>query len=100
MASLSGEKTLAELSAEFGVHPTMISTARSGSCRSSAIFLPGSPPSPECCEAGDDRTGSGAARKPAMRAARDCAQQLLLPPAAGNGRGAEHFKTARPDFHQ
>jgi transposase len=25
MASLSGEKTLAELSAEFGVHPTMIS---------------------------------------------------------------------------
>jgi transposase-like protein len=26
MASLSGEKTLAELSAEFGVHPTMISS--------------------------------------------------------------------------
>jgi transposase len=25
MASLSGEKTLTELSAEFGVHPTMIS---------------------------------------------------------------------------
>src|SRR5262244_3974238 len=25
MASLSGEKTLAELSAQFGVHPTMIS---------------------------------------------------------------------------
>ena len=25
MAALSGEKTLAELSAEFGVHPTMIS---------------------------------------------------------------------------
>ena len=25
IASLSGEKTLAELSAEFGVHPTMIS---------------------------------------------------------------------------
>src|SRR5437588_11735348 len=25
MASLSGEKTLSELSAEFGVHPTMIS---------------------------------------------------------------------------
>src|SRR5215831_17229910 len=25
MASLSGEKTLAQLSAEFGVHPTMIS---------------------------------------------------------------------------
>ena len=26
MAALSGEKTLAELSAEFGVHPTMISS--------------------------------------------------------------------------
>jgi hypothetical protein len=25
MTALSGEKTLAELSAEFGVHPTMIS---------------------------------------------------------------------------
>ena len=25
MAALSGEKTLAELSVEFGVHPTMIS---------------------------------------------------------------------------
>jgi transposase-like protein len=80
MAALSGEKTRAELSAEFGVPPTMISdwkqelvkragelfargnrapavgdahkvlticTARSASCRSSAIFLPGSPPSPD-----------------------------------------------------
>jgi transposase len=26
MAALSGEKTLAELSSEFGIHPTMIST--------------------------------------------------------------------------
>lgn len=26
MAAMSGEKTLAELSAEYGVHPTMIST--------------------------------------------------------------------------
>ena len=81
MAALSGEKSLAELSSEFGVHPTMISTwkqelikraselfargnkaptvddaqksstictARSASCRSNAIFLPGSPPSPAC----------------------------------------------------
>jgi Transposase and inactivated derivatives len=81
MAALSGEKTLAELSAEFGVHPTMISNWKQelvkragelfargskapavgdaqkviddlhrkiGSCRSSAIFLPGSPPSPDC----------------------------------------------------
>ena len=30
MASLSGEKTLAELSAEFGVHPTMISNWKKG----------------------------------------------------------------------
>jgi len=28
MAALSGEKSLAELSSEFGVHPTMISTWR------------------------------------------------------------------------
>ena len=81
MAARSGEKTLAELSAELGVHPTMISnwkqelvkragelfargstapaaadaqkviddcTGRSVSCRSSAIFLPGSRPSPDC----------------------------------------------------
>ena len=81
MAALSGEKSLAELSSEFGVDPTMISTwkqelikraselfacgnkaptvddaqkvsmictARSASCRSNAIFLPGSPPSPAC----------------------------------------------------
>ena len=81
MASLSGEKTLAQLSVEFGVHPTMISNWKQGageacgelfargskapavedaqkviddlhrkigSCRSSVIFLPGSPPSPEC----------------------------------------------------
>ena len=38
MAALSGEKTLAELSAEFGVHPTMVSNwkqelvKRAGSC--------------------------------------------------------------------
>jgi transposase len=81
MAALSGEKTLAELSSEFGIHPTMISTwkqelmrraselfargskapsgedaqktiddlhPRSASCRSNAIFLPGSLPSPDC----------------------------------------------------
>jgi hypothetical protein len=34
-----------------------------GSCRSSAIFLPGSPPSPDCWEAGDDCAGSGTVRK-------------------------------------
>jgi transposase-like protein len=30
MTALSGEKTLAELSAEFGVHPTMISGWKAG----------------------------------------------------------------------
>ena len=31
MSALSGEKTLADLSSEFGVHPTMISTWKQGS---------------------------------------------------------------------
>src|SRR5580692_75990 len=115
MAALSGEKTLGELSAEFGVHPTMISdwkqelVKRAGELfargnRAPAVgdaqkviddlhrkigqlqverdFLAGQPPSPDCCEAGDDCAGSGAVHKPAMRAAEDCAQQLLLPAAA------------------
>src|ERR1700758_2064003 len=30
-----------------------ICTARSANCRSNGIFLPGSPPSPDCCEAGE-----------------------------------------------
>src|SRR6266436_8468684 len=77
-----------------------ICTARSGSCRSSAIFLPGSPPSPDCCEAGDDRAGSGAVRKPAMRAARGRAQQLLLPASAGICGGTRASEAARPDFHR
>src|SRR5580704_6910742 len=134
MAALSGEKTLAELSAEFGVHPTMISDCkqelvkRAGELfargnrapavgdaqkviddlhrkigqlrRSSAIFLPGSPPSPDCCEAGDDCAGSGAVHKPAMHAARDWAQQLLLPAAAGICGGTRASEAARPDVHR
>ena len=81
MASLSGEKTLAELSAEFGVHPTMISNWKQqlvkraaelfargnkvpeiedaqkvindlhrkiGQLQVERVFLPGSPPSPDC----------------------------------------------------
>ena len=42
--------------------------------------MPGSPPSPDYCEAGDDRTGSGAVRKPAMRTARGCARSFYYRP--------------------
>src|ERR1700747_948768 len=35
-----------------------------------------------------------------MRAARDCAQQLLLPASAGIYGGTRGFKAARPNFHQ
>src|SRR5256885_1607100 len=35
-----------------------------------------------------------------MRAARDCAQQLLLPASAGRCGGTRGFKAARPNFHQ
>ena len=43
MASLSGEKTLTELSAEFGVHPTMISNWKQELVkRASELFVRGS----------------------------------------------------------
>jgi transposase-like protein len=51
MAALSGEKTLAELSAEFGVHPTMISdwkqelVKRAGAAMRRAQTIP--PPKPK-----------------------------------------------------
>ena len=45
----------------------------------------------DCCEAGDDCAGSGAVHKPAMHAAGDYAQQLLLPPAAGICRRNSSF---------
>ena len=38
-------------------------------------FLAGQPAISHMLEAGDDRAGGRAVRKPAMRAARDCAQQ-------------------------
>src|ERR1700761_4539237 len=42
MAALSGEKTLPELSSEFGVHPTMISTWKQElTKRASELFAPG-----------------------------------------------------------
>src|ERR1700746_4123454 len=103
MTALAGEKTLAELAAEFGVHPTMISNwkqelvkratelfARSNKAPAAADaqkviddlhrkigqlqvecdFLAGQPVISRVLRAGDDRAGSGAVRKPAMRAAR------------------------------
>jgi transposase len=43
MAALSGEKTLAELSSEFGIHPTMISTGKQALMkRASELFSRGS----------------------------------------------------------
>ena len=43
MASLSGEKTLAQLSVEFGVHPTMISDWKQGLVkRAGELFARGS----------------------------------------------------------
>ena len=48
MASLSGEKTLAELSAEFGVHPTMISNWKQELVkRAEELFARGSKPAVE-----------------------------------------------------
>jgi hypothetical protein len=41
MAALSGEKTLAELSAEFGVHPTMISWKQELVKRTAELFASG-----------------------------------------------------------
>jgi transposase-like protein len=44
MAALSGEKTLAELSSQFGVHPTMISTWKQElTKRASELFARGAP---------------------------------------------------------
>jgi transposase len=48
MAALSGEKTLAELSAEFGVHPTMISNWKKELVkRAGELFARGSKPALE-----------------------------------------------------
>ena len=57
MASLSGEKTLAELSAEFGVHPTMISNWKQELVkRAGELFRRGSkaPPADDAQKAIDD----------------------------------------------
>src|ERR1700676_5665372 len=133
MAALSGEKSLAELSVEFGVHPTMISSWKQervkragelfargskapavedaqkvnddlhrkiGQLQVERDFLAGQPAISRVLEAGDDRAGGGAVRKPAMHAARDCAQQLLLSAPAGVRRGTRSSEAAPPDFHR
>ena len=134
MAALSGEKTLAELSSEFGVHPTMISTWKQELIkRASELFARGNKaPAVDDAQkshrrsAPQDRPVAGrtgfscrAARhlpsaerramitpnaalsvKPAMHAARDRAQQLLLPAAADVGGGTRSAQPARPDFHR
>src|ERR1700738_393581 len=88
MAALSGEKTLAELAAEFGVHPTMISNWKQELVkRATELFARGS-------------KAPGAEGKPSMRVARGCAQRLLLPAAAGICGGTRASEAARPDFHR
>jgi len=47
-------------------------------------------------QARDDRAGSGAVRKLAMHAARECAQQLLLPPSAGIYGGTRSLWAREP----
>src|SRR5207237_6444619 len=85
MASLSGEKTLAELSAEFGVHPTMISNWKQELVkRSGELFARGSKaPAGRRCAEGDRRS----------------APQDL--PAAGRARfscrAARHLTCGAPD---
>ena len=57
MAALSGEKTLAELSSEFGIHPTMISTWKQELMRrASELFARGSkaPPGDDAQKTIDD----------------------------------------------
>ena len=63
-------------------------------------FLAGQPAISRLLEAGNDCAGSGAVHKPAMRAARDCAQQLLLPASAGICGGTRASEAARPDIHR
>src|SRR5689334_22348541 len=133
MASLSGEKTLAELSAQFGVHPTMISNWKQelvtragelfargnkapavadaqkviddlhrkiGELQVERDFLAGQPAISRLLRGGRCCAGSGAVRKPAMHAAGACAQQLLLPAAAGICGGTRASEAARSDFHR
>src|SRR5712672_917852 len=113
MTALSGEKTLAELSAEFGVHPTMISNWKQELVtRAGELFARGNKATAvaDAQRVIDDLhrkigqlqgcAGSGAVRNPAMRAARDCAKQLLLPAAAGICGGTRASEAARPDFHR
>jgi transposase-like protein len=92
MAFLSGEKTLAELSADFGVHPTMISSGRQDLVkRAGELFARGSKAPAVRCAEGDrrsapqDRAAAGRARF-SCRAARrlpSAERRAMIAPEAG-----------------
>src|SRR5580658_8794869 len=93
MAALSGEKTLAELAAEFGVHPTMISNWKQELVkRATELFARGNkaPGGRGCAEgdrrsASEDRTAAGRVRF-SCRAARhlpSAARRAMIAPEAG-----------------
>src|SRR2546423_15189586 len=78
MAALSGEKTLAELSAEFGVHPTMISNWKQELVkRAGELFARGS----KVPAAEDDRRSASQDRPAAGRARFSCRAARHLPSA-------------------
>src|ERR1700719_1111535 len=104
MAALSGEKTLAELAAEFGVHPTMMSNWKQELVkRATELFARGNkaPAAEDAQKVIDDLhrkigqlqvecdflAGQPAISRLLRRAARGGAQRLLLPASAGICRG-------------
>src|ERR1700722_13853613 len=86
MAALSGEKTLAELSSEFGVHPTMISTWRQElTKRASELFARGKKAPAVGRSAPQDRPVAGRTRF-SCRAARHlptAERRAMITPNAG-----------------
>jgi transposase-like protein len=92
MASLSGEKTLAQLSVEFGVHPTMISNWKQELVkRAGELFARGSKAPAEDAQkvirrsASQDRSAAGRVRF-SCRAARHlpiAARRAMIAPEAG-----------------
>src|SRR5713226_4117835 len=92
MAALSGEKTLAELSVEFGVHPTMISSWKQELVSSN---IPSLVVTSRCCSIPSGATATGSASGSARTGARET--------AFGGDRGFESCFLQRgvkcePDF--